>query len=66
MEEDFNFSKMKMDTPEFENLRNRKLSDLRQNFDHHIKAQKVQDYESDTIEIYKMISDEFDYDHIRT
>ena len=50
-----------MDNPEFENLRNQKLSDLKDNFDRHIKTSKVQDYESDTIEMYKMISSEFDY-----
>lgn len=37
LDEDFN-TKMIMDNPEFENLRNRRLSDLKNNFEKHIKT----------------------------
>ena len=46
---------------DFEKHRTEKLANLRYQFG----KNKVVDYESDTIELYEMISQEFDYDEIR-
>jgi len=46
---------------DFEKHRKEKLANLR----YHFGKNKVVDYESDTIELYEMISQEFDYDEIR-
>ena len=46
---------------DLEKHREEKLMNLRSNF----KKNKVVDYESDTIELYEMISQEFDYNEIR-
>lgn len=44
---------------DLEKKRQQKLDSLKSNFN---KDEKVVDYESETIELYTMISNEFDYD----
>lgn len=48
-------------TLDIETLRLQKLESMKE----YVQYKKVMDYESDTIELYEMISEEFDYNELR-